>query len=198
MSAHKNRQRGIDAVPCINEVPEIDIRAWQRIGGLVAGSALTCTWYRDEKPSGSVKVSMQLKHVVLLFHLRTAGSPPRLMRQRIDLAWVACNYGMRAFFVCPECAIRKALLYAGTRGFACRQCYGLAYRSPREGKADRLMSKARKIRDRLGWTTSASAGSGLKPYAMHWRTFDRLRKAQRSLTADALRVLLKPHGSQVG
>lgn len=43
---------------------------------------------------------------------------------------------------------------------------------PREATHDRLLSRALKIRDRLGWKSDY----GLKPKGMHWKTFERLER----------------------
>lgn len=80
----------------------------------------------------------------------------------------------RAWWRCPCCAWRVAILYIGKTP-ACRYCYHLAYRCEREGADDRATRQADKLRDRLGWEPGILNGNGIKPKGMHWRTFYRLQ-----------------------
>jgi hypothetical protein len=67
-----------------------------------------------------------------------------------------------------------AILYGG-RYFRCRHCYDLVYESQRENRMTRLLSKAQKIRARLGGSASMLEPFPEKPKGMHWRTYERLR-----------------------
>jgi hypothetical protein len=63
----------------------------------------------------------------------------------------------------------------------------LPYASQRESPGDRSMSRADRIRRRLGWKAGIARPMGLKPKGMHWCTFYRLqlryiRFAQTSLS----------------
>jgi hypothetical protein len=77
-----------------------------------------------------------------------------------------------------------AVLYQGGKYFACRNCYRLAYRSQRDTQSDRLIHKADKLRDRLGWEPGILSGNGDKPKGMHWKTFRQLQ-AEHDRLADA-------------
>ena len=59
--------------------------------------------------------------------------------------------------------------------FWCRHCHGLAYSSQRESRPDRLMRKARKIRERLKASDNLTMPIWRRPKGMHQKTFDRLR-----------------------
>jgi len=93
------------------------------------------------------------------------------------LDWTACTYGgYRAWFLCPDCGRRVALLYLPSYGGAfCRHCLDLVYNSQRETKEDRAIRRYNKIRRRLGWKPGFLNGEGGKPRGMHWRTFWLLR-----------------------
>src|SRR4051794_32604710 len=82
--------------------------------------------------------------------------------------------GRRWWFVCPRTGAHVAKLHLppGALTFASRRAYSLAYKSQRETPYDRAISRAYKLRCRLG----AKGGIGDyvdKPKWMRWATFDR-------------------------
>jgi hypothetical protein len=104
------------------------------------------------------------------------------VEQRIPIAWTACHFGgRRPWFLCSVysddryCGRRAAVLYCAGELFACRRCYGLAYESQQETPKQRGVSKAQKIRMRLGGTVNLFEPFPEKPKRMHWRTYLRLR-----------------------
>jgi hypothetical protein len=70
-----------------------------------------------------------------------------------------------------------ALLYGAGEKFACRHCYRLAYTSQQEALHQRGLGKAQKIRIRLGGSPNMLEAFPEKPKGLHWRTYDRLRRA---------------------
>ena len=71
----------------------------------------------------------------------------------------------------------------------CTPCSGLRYKSKSESHPDRMLRKARKIRDRLG----ADWGAGMivsKPKGMHWSTFFRLEEQLADLESVVLQYEL--------
>ena len=81
--------------------------------------------------------------------------------------------GRRAWFRCPLCARRCAILYIAGR-LACTVCLGLAYRSERGTKQDRLNRKVRKLLDRVGGADNLCERFPDKPPRVWWRTYSRL------------------------
>jgi hypothetical protein len=82
--------------------------------------------------------------------------------------------GQRWWFRCPRTGRRVTKLYLpfGALRFASRHAYRLAYRSQRESPSDRAISRAFKLRRKLGAT--GGIGSAVdKPKGMHRRTFAR-------------------------
>ena len=69
-----------------------------------------------------------------------------------------------------------ARLYIGgvDAAFACRLCHGLSYRSQLESPEHRAITKARRLRVRLGGGPSLLDPFPSKPPRMHWRTFYKL------------------------
>ena len=99
------------------------------------------------------------------------------VEQAISFDRTPCNYGgFRTWFLCPHCRRRVALIYGAGKYFLCRHCYNLTYASQQENRADRLMRKARKIRERLGASNDLMEPILFKPKNMHQKTFDRLRE----------------------
>ena len=93
---------------------------------------------------------------------------------RVNLTTTPCNYGKaRYWFVCRYCNGRKATLYLGNSGLACRKCYRLAYPVENKTRSDRAIDGAFKINDRLKFKGDISC-LGDKPKGMHWKTFNRL------------------------
>jgi hypothetical protein len=88
-------------------------------------------------------------------------------------AWIVPN----SVNTSRHCGRRVAVLYAAGELFACRRCYGLVYASQQESVSYRGLGKAQKIRMRLGGSADLFDEFPTKPKGMHWRTYDRLRRA---------------------
>lgn len=81
--------------------------------------------------------------------------------------------GSRAWFQCPHCGKRCAILYV-RRGIGCRTCHNLRYRVEAETEGSKAYRRANKLRERLGWFPGVAFGEGVKPPRMRWATFNRL------------------------
>jgi|GEM_PF-3430472 len=84
--------------------------------------------------------------------------------------------GKRTWFLCPHCNRRVALLYGAGKYFLCRHCYNLTYASQQIQRYERLMEKARGIRQRLGGSANLSEPFPEKPKGMHRKTYYQLRQ----------------------
>lgn len=123
-----------------------------------------------------------------------SGSESFVVVRGIDVAITrtACHLGgARAWFVCPFCGRRCAVLYP----VQCRLCLGLHYASEHEGKLDRLLRKAFRHRQRFGQT---ERGIGVpfprKPYRMRWHTYLRARRQAQDTENRIARVFAKQFG----
>lgn len=98
-------------------------------------------------------------------------------RQAVRLAEQAMHLGGgRLWAVCPSCVRRCAWLYIGTGGaWACRSCSGLVYASTRERGLSRAVSRASKVRARLGGLSGIVWPFPARPRGMRRRTYARWR-----------------------
>ena len=79
-----------------------------------------------------------------------------------------------------------AVLYAPGRYFACRMSGELGYATQKEGGGDRAMTKADKLRKRLGWQAGIANPNTGKPKSMHLDTYQRLKSQHDALVQVSL------------
>ena len=96
--------------------------------------------------------------------------------------------GWRAWFRCPGCGQGCRVLY-GVNSLRCRKCRGLRYQSQHDTPAFRLLSRARKIRLRLGKDGVSGEPLPPKPRFMRWRTYWRLERLVSRLEQAGLAAL---------
>lgn len=155
-----------------NGINQLDVRKWQRDGLLTPGTRFNSTWSRNGRDTGSISVIVNTGSVSLIY--RHGGDSGQDVSCPVLIDWTPCNYGgQRAWWQCPCCGRRVALLYAG-KMFACRHCQQLAYASDGVAKDDKPYSRADKLRKRLGWCAGVANPPGNKPRGMHWQTYLRL------------------------
>jgi hypothetical protein len=138
----------------VEECRRIDVRDWHRRGLLRLGTWFPWEWYtHDSAQVASIGVQVQQGRVLLSYRIRREGEAWQEIEGPVALAWTPCYYGgQQPWFNCPGwgCDRRVATLYLGGGYFLCRSCLDLVYESQREDRATRLMSKAQKIRQKLG------------------------------------------------
>jgi len=146
----------------------------QRDGLLMPGRTFGWQWESGNKTMATINVHTEINKIKLSYKQRSNGNEWKDKSYTVWLDWTWCNYGdWRAWFLCPRCDRRVAILYGGAT-FACRHCYQLAYPCQRETTLDRATRRAEKIRSRLGWEAGILNSPGEKPKGMHWQTFEKL------------------------
>ena len=182
-----------------NSLP-LDIRDLHRKGLLVPGGYVRSRWYRPGNEANASSVGGRVggaewaatagrlvpRRLVLSYVYR--GEP---VEQTLPIEWTPCPFGgARPWFRCPcaksgiPCLRRCAVVYGAGKVFACRRCYELRYTTQEEDPSWRLVSKAIKIRERLGQAEGGVAAPfPRKPKGMWWRTYYRLYAA--SVAAEA-------------
>jgi hypothetical protein len=175
----------------------IDVRRWKREGVLGAGCSFNWRWLRGDEQICTINVNVKEKYLVLDYKVKFPGSEEwEVIKEPIPIDRTPCNYGgERVWFICPldGCRKRVAILYKGKKYFGCRSCCQLAYTSTRESEGDRLLRKAKKIKERLDWDNNLMRKGSRKPKGMWWKTyFQLLEKYDRyeydSLLATALKL----------
>lgn len=148
----------------------LDVYYLHKHGMLAAGRVSTLSWNRNGEQVASIGIWAEEGCIILKYHNRSRGGDSEYKEYPVALEWTACHFGgQRPWFRCPSCGRRVGVLYGGSI-YACRHCHNLSYDCQREALHSRLLSRALKIRDRLGWESDW----GPKPKGMHWKTFERL------------------------
>lgn len=159
----------------------IDIRKLLHAGLRQPGDSLSMRWHSSQQGqlAGHAVVTMLDPKRLQITHHDT-GMPDEIL----DLSYSATAFGgQRAWFVCSKlgCGKRVAVLHAAIKGFRCRHCSHLAYKSQLEQPYDRLLRQARRARHRVGGDNNILAPLPPKPKGMHWRTYDRLASHEMAL-----------------
>ena len=150
----------------------LDVRKLQRDGVLIPGYRFESSWTRNGQPNGAISVVVNESGVHLIY--RHGGDTGQDMNYPVLIDWTPCNYGgKRAWWKCPCCGRRVAVLYSG-KMFACRHCHRLDYESTRTAPDSKPYERADKLRKRLGWCAGVANPTGDKPKGMHWKTYGRL------------------------
>lgn len=164
----------------------IDVRLLKKWGCLNGSLFIgKWSWSSNGEPTGSINYSVNTERIVLNYRYRFRGGEWESVEQEIYFDKTPCHYGGHRFwFLCPRCYKRVAVLYGAGKYFLCRHCHGLTYSSQQEGFANRMMRKARKIRERMDRNNIPIDPFPLKPNNMHWKTYNRLR--DKAMKAEAI------------
>ena len=146
------------------------------------GSVATATWNNSAGDSRSeIGIEVGGADVTLKYHFSSGDGESQDISELVQLDWTPCNYGgRRAWFLCPgvekdgRCNRRVAKLYLRGRYFLCRHCHGLAYASQKVAVVDRHLTRAQKIRMRLGGSANMLERFPNRPNGMHWKTYWKL------------------------
>ena len=166
----------------------LDIRQIHKRGLLRKGRRFPWEWRWDGELLARVQVYVVNEdRVEVRYGWRTENGLSQEVFTAVQLKWTECNFGGdRAWFRCPGCRRRVAILYVRSRGLKCRRCLDLTYASQAEGHRDRLMRRIRQLRDKVGREDNLLAPFPPRPKGMHARTYERLRREDSRLQCRAL------------
>lgn len=152
----------------------IDLRFLRKKNWLSPGQRYSLNWTYGDEPSGNITYWAYDTHLKLVYRSRTNGEDWQDIEQHVPFDFTPLNFGgQRQWLRCPRCNRRCLVLYGGAR-FYCRKCYRLKYKTQSEDGWQRLMTKAQKIRKRLGGNESIDEMFPIKPKGMHRKTYHRL------------------------
>jgi hypothetical protein len=162
----------------LDDLRAVDLRYLRRHGILEPGRGGVLRWSRAGRETGSVQFAVGRDTLTLTYRVRDRGEeawtevvePVRLLRTAQPFG------GERAWFACPGCSRRCAVLYGG-RKFRCRLCVGVPYGSQCEAPHERLLRRVQGLRERLGGSLYASLDLPFppRPKRMRRATYRRLR-----------------------
>lgn len=162
--------------PKCEEYRQIDLAWLRRHGMLQQGRISTIQWSRGGRSTGNMGIVASPGAIQLVYRIRGPDEEWRIINECIPLVETETAFGgRRQWFQCLTCGRRCRVLYC-RRLFRCRMCHGLSYASQFETPHFRVLSRAQKIRQRLGGSSDVSEPFPLKPKGMHWRTYERLRE----------------------
>ena len=178
--------RRLQSMNTTNDYQQLDVRQLQRNGFLKPGRFFSRQWKSGNKIITTINAHSEINKITLSYKQRSNGKEWKDVSYPVGLDWTWCNYGdWRAWFLCPGCDRRVAILYGGVT-FACRHCYKLAYPCQRETALDRVIRRGNRIRRQLGWEEGILNLPDGKPKGMHWQTFERLTHQHNMLLITSL------------
>ena len=159
----------------------LDVNFLHRQGSLRNGSAGSLQWSSNGRGLSSVGFRMEGNQLTLNYRYRSSGGEWECIEEPIHVVRNPCRFGgTRPYFICPGvmngvvCGRRVVMLYAGSNYYFCRHCYRLKYSSQYAGSWDRAMTRANKIRERLGGHWEMDSMLAPRPKGMWHRTYERL------------------------
>jgi hypothetical protein len=154
----------------------IELPYLKRRGFLRPGCSGSLSWSRGGEPSGNISFRMHEYGMELIYKYRSHGEGEwRDVNELVPFAYTNQHFGgRRRWFQCKTCRRLCAVLYGGTH-YRCRKCWNLAYQTQHEDVWSRAITKAQRLRRRLGGSQCTDDPFPDKPKGMHWRTYERLR-----------------------
>jgi hypothetical protein len=134
----------------------------------------TCRWSRGDRETGSIGYMLRPDHMQLRYSVTRQGEKVSI-DERFDFDFTEQPFGgMRRWIICRSCEKRCRVLYGGAY-FRCRKCYEATYPSQYEQIRIPGLSRAERVRDRLGGAPGFIHAFPDKPKGMHWQTYRRLQ-----------------------
>jgi hypothetical protein len=167
------RHSGSAAGTC-EDYHAVDLAWLGRKKMLTPGRSSTIRWSRAGQPTGLIGIVAHPHGVGISYRTRPWAGDWQEVKEFIPFVMTATNFsGRRRWFKCPSCGRACRVLYGGA-WFRCRRCHRLRYRSQSEPSHQRAISRAQKVRMRLGGSASLAEPFPPKPKGMHRTTYHRL------------------------
>ena len=165
----------------VEDCLSLDVNFLHRQGSLRNGSAGSLQWSRNGERVSSIGYRMEGNQFTLDYRHRSSGGEWEDVKEHVLVVRNPCRFGgTRPFFICPGvingvvCGRRVVMLYAHGNYYFCRHCYRLKYTSQYENLWDRAMTRANKIRERLGGDWGMDELLPPRPKGMWRKKYERL------------------------
>ena len=153
----------------------LDVRRWQREKLLNAGSSFGWQWSHDGEVLASIGVRAETGRVILSYRHRQDEEPWRSVEYPVLLEWTPCQFGgSRAWFLCPSKGCGRRVATSTEARFLRVVTVIDSYIKASTSVWERAMSRARKIRVKLGGSPDITEWFPPKPKGMHRSTYERL------------------------
>ena len=157
----------------VDEFHKLDLADFKR-AWFECWRAGSVTWSRGGHPTGSIGYRLAPDHMRLEYSVTRQGERVPI-NERFDFSFTEQPLGgQRRWIVCRSCQRRCRVIYGGTY-FRCRQCYRATYPSQYEFIRLPGISRADRVRNKLGGDPGLINPFPRKPKGMHWRTYRRLQ-----------------------
>ena len=163
-----------------DQYKKIDVRYMQRENSLNVGNKNNLVWSNKQTGEVTSRIDYEVKSEGVCFSYRVRSNSSEAWRPYeylVPVTYTPCNYGgYRAWFNCPYCNKRVAVLYLDVK-IACRICYKLNYTSQQQTKGTwKERDRMNKVREKLNWPLFEDIypWQRIKPKGMHHTTFNRL------------------------
>ena len=145
----------------IEDFRRLDVREFERAGMLRVRWAGRWQWREpvSKQLAAEVSVSTRIDGVNLRYHFNGVPFEEDVLIVRTEAGFG----GKRAWFVCPGCQRRRAILLIRNGRFRCRECHDLKYRSQAQDPIGRSWLVQAKLERRLGPNLT-------RPKGMHHKT----------------------------
>lgn len=158
-----------------NEYHSVDLAYLKRHKLLRTGTNGTLRWSRGGEQTGWIRYAVERDGLRLNYKTRSWGAEEwQTINELVPFTYTQTNFGgQRRWLRCLSCGRRCRVIYGGSY-FRCRRCYDLKYETQYEQAWARVITKAQKVRMRLGGDGSMDELFPPKPKGMHWKTYNRL------------------------
>ena len=165
----------------VEDCLSLDVNYLHRQGSLRNGSAGSLQWSCNGRRVSSVGFRMEGSQLTINYRYRSYGGEWECVEEPIHVVRNPCRFGgTRPYFICPGvvndtvCGRRVVMLYAHGNYYFCRHCYSLKYSSQYENSWNRAMTRANKIRERIGGDFGMESLLAPRPKGMWRKTYERL------------------------
>jgi hypothetical protein len=160
----------------------LDLAWLRRRKMLTPGRRSSVVWSVGGNRVGEITIVPVEDALLLVYRARSQGQAWQDHKQMVPFTTTATAFGgNRRWFACPQCTRPCRVLFGNGR-FLCRRCWGIGYRSQRESRWSRTISRMHKLRARLGGSASLLEPFPLRPRYMRDRTYQTLRARYMSLS----------------